>query len=270
MILNPSSVKKINTFHSGFENWFAKFSNVPYRYVFRQLSSEVSHLHSTPLKSRQSAKIRTTVIWGAWERKSRCSACRRSNVSLPICLYFFLMQCTVVQIFIKVLNIRFFPITLRSLRFMIHAKNKPNNGLSGVELRFRELLSISGQPTTSILPDFTCKNSKYWKSKVIGALFFAWKVSNPSKPWFMLYSLRFLSFQNYCNIIVSLHCLCCDIYRQRFAQSALSISENASYWFQLVFSYSRVARWPDSYETHVAYLLRLIHCTYGSTLQPEL
>jgi len=39
------------------------------------------------LKSRQSAKIRTTVVWGAWERKSRSSACRRSNVGLPICLY---------------------------------------------------------------------------------------------------------------------------------------------------------------------------------------
>jgi len=160
----------INTFHSGFENRFAKFPNVPYRYVFRQLSLEVLHLHRTPLKCRQRAKIRTTVVWGAWERKSRSSACRRSNVGLPICLYLFLMQSTVLQIFIKVLNITFFPITLHSLRFMIHAKTKPNNGLSGVELRFRKFLSICVLPTTSILPDFTCKKSTSWKSKVFGSL----------------------------------------------------------------------------------------------------
>ena len=75
---------------------------------------------------------RTTVIWGACERKSRSRACRRSNVGLPIYLYPSLMQSTVLQIFIKVLNITFFPSTLHSLRFMIHAKTKPNNGLSGV------------------------------------------------------------------------------------------------------------------------------------------
>jgi len=96
------------------------------------LSSEVSHLHRTPLKSRQSAKIRTTVVWGACERKSRSSACRRSNVGLQICLYPSLLQSTVLQIFIKVLNVTFFPSTLHSLRFMIHAKTKTNNGLSGV------------------------------------------------------------------------------------------------------------------------------------------
>jgi len=109
--------------------WFAK---CPYRYVFRQLSSEVSHLHRTPLKSCQSAKIRITGVWGVCKRKSRSSACRRSNVGLPFCLHPFLMQSTVLQIFIKALNITFFPITLYSLRFMIHAKTKPNNGLSGV------------------------------------------------------------------------------------------------------------------------------------------
>jgi len=54
--------KLLHTFHSGFVNWFAKFPNVPYWCVFRQLPSEVSHLHRTPLKSRQSAKIRTTVV----------------------------------------------------------------------------------------------------------------------------------------------------------------------------------------------------------------
>jgi len=113
-------------------NWFAKFPNVPYWYAFGQLSSEVSYLHRTHLKSCQSAKIRTTVVWGALECKSRSSACRRSNVGLPICLYPFLMQSVVLQIFIKVLNISFFPITLHSLRFMIHAKTKPNNGLRGV------------------------------------------------------------------------------------------------------------------------------------------
>ena len=123
---------KINTFHSGFVNCFGKFPNIPYRYVFRNLSSEVSHLHRTPLKSRQSAKIRTTVVWGAWERKSRSIACSGSNVGLPVCLYPFLMQSVVLQIFIKVLNISFFPITLHSLRFMIHSKTKPNNGLRGV------------------------------------------------------------------------------------------------------------------------------------------
>jgi len=42
------------------------------------------------------------------------------------------MQSTVLQIFMKVLNITLFPITLYSLQFMIHAKTKPNNGLSGV------------------------------------------------------------------------------------------------------------------------------------------
>jgi len=88
--------------------------------------------HRTPLKSRQSTKIRTTVVWGAWERKSRSGACRRSNVGLPICLYPFFMLSAVLQIFIKVLNISFFPITLHSLRFMIHAKNKPNNSLREV------------------------------------------------------------------------------------------------------------------------------------------
>ena len=55
-------LKLLHTFHSGIVNWFAKFPNVPYRYVFRQLSSEVSHLRRTPLKCRQSAKIRTTVV----------------------------------------------------------------------------------------------------------------------------------------------------------------------------------------------------------------
>ena len=113
-----------NTFHSGLVNWFAKFPNVPYRYVFQQLSSEVSLLHRTPLKSRQSAKSRTTVLWGAWERKSRSSAGRRSKVSLLFYLYPFLMQCTVLQIFITVLNTSFFPIMLHSLRFMIHAKKQ--------------------------------------------------------------------------------------------------------------------------------------------------
>jgi len=42
------------------------------------------------------------------------------------------MQSTVLQIFMKALNITFFQITLYSLLFMIHAKNKPNNGLRGV------------------------------------------------------------------------------------------------------------------------------------------
>jgi len=94
----------INKFHSGFVNWFADLPNVPYRYVFRQLSSEVSHLHRTPLKSCHSAKIRTTVAWGVCECKSRSSACGRSNISLPICLFPSLMQSIVLQIFIKVLN----------------------------------------------------------------------------------------------------------------------------------------------------------------------
>jgi len=103
---------------------FADLPNVPCRYVFRQLSSEISHLHTTPLKSCQSAKIHTTVVWGTCGRKSRSSACRRSNVGLPICLYPSLMQSAVHQIFTKVLNIKFFPIALYSLRFMIHAKKQ--------------------------------------------------------------------------------------------------------------------------------------------------
>ena len=110
----------------------ADLPNVPYRYVFRQLSSEVSHLHRRPLKSCQSAEIRTTVVWDACERKSRSSVCTRSKVGLPICLYPFLMQSTVHQIFIKVLNVTVFPITLHSLRFMMHAKTKPNSGLRDV------------------------------------------------------------------------------------------------------------------------------------------
>ena len=81
-------------------------------------------------ESRQ--KIRTTVVCGAWERKSRSSVCRRSNFGLPICRYPFLMQSTVLRIFTNALNITFFLITLYSLQFMIHAKTKPNNGLSGV------------------------------------------------------------------------------------------------------------------------------------------
>ena len=52
----------INTFHSGLVICLADLPNVPYRYVFQQLSSEVSHFRRTPLKSRQSAKIRTTVV----------------------------------------------------------------------------------------------------------------------------------------------------------------------------------------------------------------
>jgi len=133
------------------------FPSVPYRYVFRQLFSEVSQLHRTPLKSRQSAKIHTTVVWGACERKSRSSACCRSNVGLPICLYPSLMQSTVLQIFIKALNITFFPIKLYSLRFMIHVKTKPNNGLSASCVFMSFFLSICGLPTTSIFPDFMCK-----------------------------------------------------------------------------------------------------------------
>jgi len=54
--------KCLNTFHSELVICLADLPNVPYRYVFWQLSSEVSHLHRTPLKSRQSAKIRTTVV----------------------------------------------------------------------------------------------------------------------------------------------------------------------------------------------------------------
>jgi len=119
----------INTFHSGLVNCLP---NVPNWYVFRQLSSKISHVHRTPLKCRQSVKIRTTVVWGTCERNSRSSACRRSNVGLPICQYLSLMQSTVLQIFMKALNITFFQITLYSLLFMIHAKTKPNNGLSGV------------------------------------------------------------------------------------------------------------------------------------------
>jgi len=123
---------KITRSIPGLRFGLADLPNVPYRYVFRQLSSEVSHLHRTPLKSCHSATIRTTVVWGACERKSRSSACRRSNVGLPICLHPFLMQSTVLQTIIQVLNITLFPITLYSLRFMIQAKTKPNNGLSGV------------------------------------------------------------------------------------------------------------------------------------------
>jgi len=39
-------------------------------------------------------------------------------------------------------------------------------------------------------------NQQVENLKAMGALFFALKVSNPSTPWFMLYLLRFCSFQN--------------------------------------------------------------------------
>ena len=100
--------------------WWIGLPNVPYQYVFSQLSSEASHLHRTPLKSHQSTKIRTTVIWGACERKSRSS---------------FSTDQTLVQIHTASNYISFkynIPIALYSLRFMIHAKTKPNNSHRGV------------------------------------------------------------------------------------------------------------------------------------------
>ena len=120
--------------------WFAKFLNVPYRYyVFQQVSSDVLQLRRTPLESHQSARIHTTVVWGACECRSRSSACSRSNVGFPICLYPSLMQSTMLQIFTKVLNITSFLHMLHSLRFMIHAKTKPNNGLSRVAFSWASL-----------------------------------------------------------------------------------------------------------------------------------
>jgi len=133
-------------------------SHVPYWCVFPQLSSRsFAPLQDTPLKSRQSAKIRTTVVWGAWERKSRSNACRRSNVGLPICLYPFLMQSAVLQIFIKVLNTVYHSFQLRCIHCDLWYMQKPNLTTVSGELRFRELLLICGLPTTSILPDFMCK-----------------------------------------------------------------------------------------------------------------
>ena len=180
----------LKTFHSGFVNRFAKFPNIPYRYVFQQLLSEVSLLHRTPLKRRQSAKIHTTIIWGAWEHKSRSSVCRRSNVGLPICLYPFLMQSVVLQIFIKVLNISFFPITLHSLRFMIHAKTKPNNGLRGVAFSWA---SFDLWPTNHInFAIFHVKIINKLKIKSNWCIVLCLESFQLIDTLVMLYSLRFL------------------------------------------------------------------------------
>jgi len=113
-------------FHSG--SWIG-LPNIPYRHVFQQLSSKFLHIPKTPLKSRQSAKICTTVVWGTHKHKSRSSTCRRSKRQLAYTLPSCNPQC--FKYSWKVLNITFFSITLYSLRFMIDAKAKPNNGLSG-------------------------------------------------------------------------------------------------------------------------------------------
>ena len=107
----------VNTFPT---SWWSVLPNVPYQYVFWQLSSNFLHVHRSPLKLSWSAKICTTVV--SCECKSRSSACRRSNAGLLICLYPSLMQSTVFQIFTKVSNITFLPIALYSNRFMMHTK----------------------------------------------------------------------------------------------------------------------------------------------------
>jgi len=124
---NP--LKSFNTFHSGFEIcvWLI-CQTFPTSMFFGNCSQKFRTFTGHLWKVAKAQKFAPP----SSERKSRSWACRRSNVGLPICLYPFLMQSTVLQIFIKFLNITFFPITLYSLRFMIHAKTKPNYGLSGV------------------------------------------------------------------------------------------------------------------------------------------
>jgi len=136
--------------------------NVPYWYVFWKLSSEVSHLHRTPLTSRQSPKIRTTIAWGTCERKSRSSACGRSNIGLPIRLFPSLMQSAVLQIFIKVLNMTY-SFQLRCIRCHWWCMLKPNPTTVSVELRFVSFfLSVWGLPTTSIC-QISCANNQQVK-----------------------------------------------------------------------------------------------------------
>jgi len=113
-------------------NWFGWFAKRSLPACFSAIVLRSFTPSQDTFEKSPSAKIHTTIVWSAYDRKSRSSAYHRSNVGSPICLYPSLMQSTVLQIFIKVLYITFFPITLCSLRFMIHAKNKPNNGLSGV------------------------------------------------------------------------------------------------------------------------------------------
>jgi len=63
-----------------------------------------------------------------------------------------------------------------------------------MELRFHQLFFfqfIAYQPL-QFLPIFMRKQATSWKPKIIDALFIAWKVLDPSTPWLMLYSLRFL------------------------------------------------------------------------------
>jgi len=98
-----------------------------------------------PLKSRQRPIIRTNVVWEACER-SRSRAYHRSNVGLPIGLRLPLMQSTVLRIFMEILNIKSFPTTLYWLRFMIHTKTKPNNGLSGATFSWA-LFLLNFKPT---------------------------------------------------------------------------------------------------------------------------
>jgi len=117
------------------------------------------------------------------ECKFRSSTGCRSNVGLPICLYPSLVQSTVLQIFMEVLNVTFFPITLYSLRFMIYTKTKPNNSLNGAAFLWAFFFRFVAYPVAaaSILPYFMCKQSTSSKPKIIKALFFAWNVFNPSK-----------------------------------------------------------------------------------------
>jgi len=115
--------------------------NAPYLYVFRQLSLKFSQVHRSPLKSFQSEKVETTVVWGSCERKFRSSTCRWSNLGLP---YPSLVHPAVLEMFMKVLNIPFFPITLYSLRFVMQTTKLTT---VSIELCFRELFSCDLWPT---------------------------------------------------------------------------------------------------------------------------
>jgi len=67
-----------------------------------------------------------------------------------------------------------------------------------VELRFYELFSFDLWPTNRIqIARFYVQIISKLKTKGIGGLFFAWKVSNPSTPWLMLYLMRFLFFSEF-------------------------------------------------------------------------
>jgi len=108
-----------NTFHSGLVNWFCWFANVPYRYpfsaiVFRSFATSQDTFEKSP------------------KRKNSHHRCLRHVWAQESVLRLSQIKCW---------------LTLYSLRFMIHAKTKPNNGLSGVAFSWAVFfLFVASQP----------------------------------------------------------------------------------------------------------------------------